>query len=189
MTQRKRPEQPCKPRTGEGDRGSNRSALTSAQPLSAPPAPAASDLGQRAPALTTRGQLGDGKGSVAAQGRPDSTSGGAIVDPAPTSAPWPPFTHFPESRGDLLAGEPVPSAPAPEALSAMTMARLQRRLKVVGMIMRMHRLGPRFVEEARAEMDALILEMRGRLRCLLAEALTPKRDSVRGRKPRSRAVR
>lgn len=96
----------------------------------------------------------------------------------PSEPAWPPFTHFPAMRGDMLAGEPVPSTPTAEAAAAMTMGRLQRRLKVLGMIMRMKRLGERFHEAARVEADVLVAELRRRLQFILAEA-TSKRGARR----------
>ena len=94
---------------------------------------------------------------------------------------WPPFTHFPLSRGDMLAGQPVPSTPTPEAVAAMPQHALMRRLKALRAMMRMRRLGPQFAAAARAETLALCDELRRRLDVMLAEALKPSKRGARRR--------
>lgn len=108
-----------------------------------------------------------------------------IVAPEPTSdvaAPipgGPPFVHFPDSRGDMLAGQPVPQLRTADAIAAMPQHALMRRLKVLRAMMGMRRLGPQFAAAARAETLALCDELRRRLNVMLTEALKPTKRGAR----------
>lgn len=179
MRKGKKPEQPCKPGTAGDDSSCNLDALKSAQSLSAAQPSKAADSGDRSRPLTTRGQLGDSKGPAPSAG---SSPLDALTTPIVVSAPtlaatgalpsWAPFSHFPASRGDFLAGEPIPTTRTAAAIAAMPLNALRRRLKALASMRRMARLGRPFVEAATAEALDLGNELIRRVRAqvLAAEA-------------------
>lgn len=87
--------------------------------------------------------------------------------------PWPPpFTHFPERRGDFLAGQPIPYTPTPEAVAGMKTHEISRRVKALRVMWRQtRRLCPEFCEAAHAEAETLVAEILRRARAQLAKAL------------------